>query len=195
MKMLRSTKICAKCGSRIFIQGFNYQHRISYIMKRDGICYDCAFWEDLIEYPPKNIEILGTKCLKVYPGITKKELGVLLGGKGKTRYFLRTDRSVICSNDIWIIGEIPKRFKDKLQPTIIEITEKAYKQLKRNNKQCQARACFDRYHCFRYNLEWEKEHGPFNIIPQNWRVGNERCRFRIDPSEILTDESSVQHEP
>lgn len=195
MKMLLSTTFCTKCGSRIFIQGFNKEHRLSYIMKRDKVCYDCAFWEDIIEYPPKYTEVVGTKCIKICPGISKKELGVTLGGKGKTRYFMRPDMSLLCSNDIWNIGEIPERFRDKLKPTLTEITEKAYKQLTRNDKLCQARACFDRYHCFRYNIALEKEDGPYNTVPQNWRIGNEHCGFRIDPSEILTDESSAKQQP
>lgn len=195
MKMLRSTKICAHCGSRIFTQGVNNEHRLSHIMKRMGICYECAFWEDFIAYPPQYTEVLGNRCLKICPGISKKEIGVILGGKGKTRYFMRPDMQVFCSNDIWQIGTIPERFRTQLTPTLIEITERAYKQLKRNNKKCQARACFDRYNCFRYNLELEKENEPYNKVPANWKVGNEHCGFRIDPSEILSDESNVTQTP
>lgn len=191
MRMLRSTKICQKCGSRIFIRGFNEQNRLAIIMKRMGICYECAFWEDLIEYPPENMEILGQKCLKISPGITPKGVGILLGGKGKVRYFLRPDMTVLSSNDIWHIGIVPERFRDKLKPTVVEITKKAYNQLRRNNKKCQARACFDRYNCFRYNIELEREHGPYNNIPKNWKVGGEHCGFRIDPAEILSDEDSL----
>lgn len=195
MRLLRSTKICAHCGSRIFTQGFDDQHRLSHIMIRKGICYECAFWEELIAYPPQDTEVLGNKCLKICPGISKKSIGVILGGKGKVRYFMRPDMQVLCSNDIWQIGTIPERFRNQLTPTLVEITKKAYKQLKRNDKKCQARACLDRYHCFRYNLELEKEHEPYNKVPVNWKVGNEHCGFRIDPSEILSDESNVTQQP
>lgn len=49
----------------------------------------------------------------------------------------------------------------------------------------------DRYHCYRYDLNVEKESGPFNTIPPKWKVGEEHCGFFINKEDIAIDESSV----
>ena len=175
------------------MQGFNTDDRITKMMDKMQICYDCAYWMNIINYPPPYMEIVGNKCLKVYPKVNNRDKSMLLGGKGKIRYFIRTDWSkMICSNDIWLIGTIPKIFRKKLVPTLIEITSDIYKRLQMNSNQCSARGCFDRYHCLRYNLEIEKDHiGTFNKVPSTWKVGNEHCKDFINILKLPNDDSSV----
>ena len=175
------------------MQGFNTDDRITMIMDREKICYDCAYWKNLINYPPPNMEIVGNTCLKVFPKVEKKEKTMLLGGKGKIRFFIRTDWSeLVTSNDIWPIGTIPEIFKEQLKPTLIELPKNIYKKLEKYNRRCKARGCFDRYNCFRYELEIEKDKiGAFNKIPPAWKVGNEHCRYFINLTEIQNDDCSV----
>lgn len=189
-KLFSGVRLCKCCGTRMLFQGYNTQNHLTYIMEKKQVCYECAFWQDIIQYPPEYLEIIDNKCLRVYPVANKKDKTLILGGKGKMRYFIRPDYSVFRSNDIWTIGTIPDRFASKFHPTAIEVTLKAYRQLQQNNKRCQARACLDRYHCFRYNLALEQETGPYNSIPANWKVGNERCRSFISFNEILSDSSN-----
>lgn len=75
------------------MQNYNTQNRIAHIMVRDGVCYECAYWEDLIAYPPEYMEVVNHKCLRLHPVADKKDKTLILGGKGKMRYFMRTDGS------------------------------------------------------------------------------------------------------
>lgn len=155
-------------------------------MKDKQICYECAYWLSLVDSPPSNLEVVKGMCVQIFPEADKRDKTLILGGKGKMRYFVRPDRSVIKSNDIWKIGKVPKFFLPSFPDTLIEITQKAYKKLNRTNIKCQARGCYDRYHCFRYNLELESNgKKPFNIVPSNWKIGEEHCRYFINMTEIL----------
>lgn len=178
-KLLNSVRKCSQCGRRILEQGYLVENRLSHIMRKDRICYDCAFWQDLADYPPKHLEIVGNVAMKICPVADRRNKTILLGGKGKMRFFMRENWRVFQSNDIWIIGTVPERFRKLFEPTAVEISREAFCKLQSNHKKCNARACFDRYNCFRYNLELEKD-GPFNKIPVNWPKRGERCRYFID---------------
>lgn len=191
-KILKGIKHCSHCHSRYFAQGYNTEDRITMMMDRYKICYDCAYWQNIINYPPKNMEIIGNKCMIVLPFVEKKDKSMLLGGQGKKRFFARYDLSLVCSNDVWSIGTVPEIFRGQLKSTLFEINEKTYNKIKRNGHKCSARGCFDRYHCLRYSIELEKDHiGEFNKIPPAWRIGNEHCPDFIDMFKFSCDESSV----
>lgn len=194
LKILNGVRFCKYCGSRMLFQGYDIQHRFTYIMNRDTICYTCAFWQDILEYPPECMEIIGSRCMKIYPVADKKDKSLILGGKGKMHYFVRHDLSIFQSNDIWLIGTIPENFRDRLKPTAKEITQKTFIKLQRNPMKCKARGCFDRYHCLRYNLELE-QNGAFNSVPLKWKVGDEHCKFFIDIDNSYIDDSSVTKNP
>lgn len=184
-RILSKLTYCSLCGNKIWMQGYNIQSRITHIMAKNRVCYDCAFWTELIAYPPEYMEVVKNQCLRLHPVADKKDKTLILGGKGKTRYFMRTDGSLIQSNDIWTIGTIPERFISQLPTTAIEISFKAYRQLKKSQKKCYARACLDRYHCFRYDRTIEDdERGSFNAIPPKWNVGDEHCGFFINIQDI-----------
>lgn len=189
-KILNGVRFCRHCGSRMLFQGYDLQHRLTHIMNRDTICYICAFWQDILEYPPEYMEIIGNKCMKIYPVADKKDKSLILGGKGKMRYFVRNNLSVFQSNDVWLIGAIPENFRDRLKPTAKEITQKTFIKLQRNPMKCKARGCFDRYHCLRYNLKLESS-GAFNSVPLKWKVGDEHCKFFIDIDNSYIDDSSL----
>lgn len=192
-KIFNGVRRCKCCGNLILFQGYDENSRICHIMERKMVCHDCAYWLDLIKHPQKDMEILDHECLIIHPHIAdKKDKAIILGGKGKKRWFIKPGGTLIASNDIWIIGTVPERFQNSLPPTVYEITLKAYNQLKRNPRCCISRACMDRYHCFRFDKSLEEENGPFNIVPEKWKVGGEHCGFRIDPKEILSDDSSAQ---
>ncbi len=191
IKVLKKVRSCSMCGKNIWGQGYEQDSHISHIMARDKVCYDCAYWKHLIDYPPEYLEVLDNKCIRLHPVADRKNKALLLGGKGKMRYFMRKDETVVQSNDIWIIGTIPERFRNLFPATVSEITPKAYRQLKKSTKKCKARGCMDRYHCYRYDLNVEKESGPFNTIPPKWKVGEEHCGFFINKEDIAIDESSV----
>lgn len=189
-RLLGGIKFCKICGTRILMQGYNPQNRLAHIMSSKQICYECAFWEDLIAYPPEYMEIVGNKCMRIMPMVQTKDKSIILGGKGKKRYFIRPDWSLFMSNDIWIISTIPQFFQKKLLPTATEISKSLYERLLKNNKRCQAIACFDRYKCLRYKNELEVN-GAYNKVPAKWKPGNEYCKYFINIDNLTPDERSV----
>lgn len=192
-KILNGVRFCKCCGARMLFQGYNIQNRFAHTMNKEGICYDCAYWKDIIAYPPDHLEIVGDLCMKVYPVSDKSDKSVILGGRGKMRYFRRPDHSLFTSNDVWVIGKIPGRFKSEFKTTAIEISLNTYRRLTKDNRKCKARACFDRYHCFRYDLALEDDDmGAYNSVPTNWVPGDEHCKYFMDMGKLsLTDEGSV----
>lgn len=191
-KVLSKVKRCTLCGNKIWAQGYDIQHRISRIMFQKNICYDCAYWEELIAYPPQYMEVLENQCLRLHPVVEEKKKTIILGGKGKMRYFMRSDGTLFRSNDIWQIGLIPERFRSQLPNTVLEISQVGYTRLSKDKRKCFARGCFDRYNCFRYDLTIEDtDSGAFNTIPPKWKVGDEHCRSFLNLSEILSDPSSL----
>lgn len=194
-KILKSFKKCFVCGNRIYFQGYTDKDDLTQIMKEKTLCYQCAFWERLITERPEYLEIVGNKCLRIFPLVpykVKLDKTVRLGGKGKRRYFMRDDWSVFESNDIWVVGIVPDRFADKLKPTAVEITKQAFRQLGFNCKKCKARACFDRYQCFRFDLSLEQDRmGAYNQPPSSWEIGGEHCRYFLDKNNVYIDENSA----
>ena len=190
-RLLNGVRLCGCCGARVLLQGYHTKSRLAYIMKKEGICHDCAFWKDIAAYPPENMEVIGNVCMRICPSADGKDRSLTLGGGGRRRFFMRPDRSVFESNDVWTIGKIPQRFQPWFKTTAVEIPSSLYKRLSKNRRVCQSRACLDRYDCIRYNLALEEEKGPYNKVPSGWKSGDEHCGFFIDRRIILTDESSV----
>lgn len=190
-RLLNGVRRCGNCNKRILMQGYNINKHIGELMDKCCICYECAFWQELIDYPHADMEVVGNQCLKVGGVENKWNKVLILGGKGVMRYFMRLDFSTFRSNDVWLIGTIPERFRKQIPPTAIEITSKAYNQLNRNNKRCLARGCMDRYNCVRFDLSLEDKKGAANTVPDSWKVGDEHCGFRIGFENIINDERNI----
>lgn len=184
---MQKIRKCRECGKRILLHNMNPQQRITRIMKDDSLCYECAYWYEILNYPLSYQEIVNNVVLRVYPEDKEPDPTKILGCRGKYRYFQRSDNTLFCSNDVWIIGKIPEHLQKHFSDTAIEITKKAYLRLVKNPNKCHARGCFDRYECMRYKIELEKESGAFNQIPSKWKIGDERCRFFLNKSEIIKE--------
>lgn len=80
------------------------------------------------------------------------------------------------------IAKIPERFRKQLPDKFRFISEKTYLQIiKRGNRECTAKGCWDRYRCFWYNKEkMEPDNKPYNIIPHYHNIGDEECESFID---------------
>lgn len=193
-QLLGAVSFCSQCGCRLLLQGYMEDHRLSRIMQQRHICFECAYWGEMKEYFPKHYEVMGNMVLKIIPEVTEKDPTILLGGKGKIRYFVRTsDNTLFKSNDIWLIGTIPGRFKDNFKPTVIEVNGYCYKRLLTFKRKCKSKACFSRYRCFRYDLSIEVKNGPYNKIPKFWDFNRSYCKFfmdNTDPQLIIATSSN-----
>lgn len=184
--LLNGIRFCKLCGARMLFQGYHEEHRISMLMHKHKICYECAWWEEFIKFPLANSEVVNGKVLKICPEIDKKEKHVRLGGKGKLRYFYLENKGIsIRSNDVWAIATVPERFRDRVPDTAIELSNMGYTKTK-DKKRCYSKACYDRYNCFRYNIQKEiKEGGPYNTIPGFWKPGASQCKYFLSKHNPL----------
>lgn len=179
-KLLNGIRFCSKCGSRILFQGYNVSQRIGNIMDKTKVCFDCAYWEELIKYPPQHLEVVGDRLLKVFPEVQHPCRSQILGGNGKMRYFIKANGELVCSNDVWNVATIPDKYKAHFPPTLKEISRTIYNRIQKYPAKCTAKGCYDRYFCWRYDVAIETAAGPYNIIPKNWMAGNEKCKYFID---------------
>lgn len=185
-------KRCKCCNSVFLMQGYNKKDPLTQTMEEEQICYDCAYWKNIISNPPQYMEVSNGKCIRIFPEVKRKNKTMILGGKGKMKYFIKRDMTFIKSNDVWQIGVIPKIFQEQLPDTVAEVSSIRYERFKngKNKNRCSARGCLDRYHCIRYRLELENDHiGAYNKVSPGWKPGAERCKFFINSK--AGDDSNV----
>lgn len=175
---------CKMCGNLFILQGFIEKSRMTRLMEKHHICCECAYWKNLIDYPPKGLEVVYDVALKIMPFVEKKDRTAILGGKGKTKYYMRMDGTVFKSNDVWTLGKIPLRFRDSLPITAWEIDSKTYKKICNMPLSCHSKECLDRYRCLRYRCIEERGKKPYNNVPLKWKAGGEHCIYFIDHAKI-----------
>lgn len=178
-----STNTCSCCGNVQELSDFDMKFPIPQKMKAEQLCFSCAFWKDKIEHPPEHRQIINGVHYTVHPW-SEVRLG-FMGHSGSVFYIRETNGSIHKSNNVWCQGDIPGRFKKDLQDTAAFITKDAFAKIKRHDGGlCQAKGCWDRYHCYWYNLELESNQQPYNVIPKSHVVGGEECESFINKNEV-----------
>ena len=173
-KQFHKPIVCNHCGRKFWNHGWAFSPLAEFANKH-GVCLECAKWLQFASKRQKGVEVIDGVVWRILPK-QEKRYGAILGGKGKNVYILKKDGTAIESNDIWQIGTVPELFRERIPDTAYWVTDKKMgKRLVSENFQCEGRQCYDRYHCYRYDYTQEFEDGPFNKIPKDWVVGNERC--------------------
>lgn len=181
-KCTHSHFLCRYCGSLICLEDYNKKLPLPQVMKSEQLCFSCAYWKNKINNPAPNHQIINGKYWIFEPWSDKPLL--FAGHGGKTFYIILNDGGVLRSNNIWCQGEIPQRFREALPDTAKFITRTAYYKVKNQPCfQCQAKGCWDRYHCFWYNISQEIGE-PWNIIPNDHKIGEECCEIFLDKSKV-----------
>lgn len=139
------------------------------------VCNDCANWLKLAASKNANLEVIAGVCYDIQPPQKNIGAGDMLGGDGYMHYILKKNGEIKKSNDIWKYGEVPQCLRDRLPDTGWWISGKLFHRLRRGRFECQNIGCYDRYHCLLYNIKQEYESGPYNAIPRDWLVGDEKC--------------------
>jgi len=150
------------------------------------VCYDCAFWYLFFssrKYKKEHdYEIIGGHVYVV----NNEETGDVIVYNIYRVYILYHNGSVQSYNDCFHIGKLTEPYRKKHKDTAKFITQKLYNRLKnRQNFKCQAKGCYDRYNCMFYHPEEHEQNGPFNQIPNDWVVGNEKCPHFANRNDIL----------
>ena len=173
---------CSICGSKDDMNGYDDNSQIPKLMKEQHICYHCAYWKDIITHPPLHMEIIGGIAYVANPFV-HRPWHVIKAHFGKEFYIRRYNRSVVRINNLWTIGKVPDNFRKYLPDTANFLSLMTYQKLSKDNHQCYAKGCWDRYHCLRYNKQIEKD-GPFNTVPASYHIGDEQCPSFINITEL-----------
>ena len=147
------------------------------------VCGDCAIWLDFIKSPKPCMEIIGGICYEFLPPQRDIGAGDTLGG-GRMKYILKKDGSAKKSNDIWKIGEVPYHLREQLPDTGWWCSRSVFQRMQRMPFICRNQGCYDRYHCLRYDFRQEYETGPYNAIPKDYCIGDEKCKSFVNILEI-----------
>ncbi len=178
-------QVCHLCGSPIELESYDQKSRLTKKMKHERLCFNCAFWTDKFENPPKGREIINGSHYILHPW-NNDRFGRFNGFGTGGFYILHNDGTVLRSNDVWFQGNIPERFKDKFPNTARAITRSAYTKLKDNVLfKCDRKGCFDRYHCFFYHADEIEKNGAWNEVPANHVIGGEECELFLDKDKIF----------
>ena len=180
---------CLSCGSHFNLRDFDIKLPLPKIMQRERLCFTCAFWKDKINNPLPNRQIIDGAHYTFSPWAIQPQ--TFIGHGGQVFHILLNDGAVIRSNNVWCQGEIPERFRSMLPNTARFITKKAYNKLKSQPLfKCQSKGCWDRYHCFWYDMTLE-ENGAWNKIPNSHKVGDECCESFLDKSQVFINRDSI----
>lgn len=172
---------CSICKSEYDLNDFELRNPLPQLMKARGLCFSCSFWTDKIESPAPNREIINGEHFIFSPDNPNQ---YFKGNGGKPFYAIHNDGSIISTNNMWCQGTIPDHFKSKLPDTARFISKQTFQKLQNNPFKCKAKGCWDRYHCFRYDLSIEEKSGAWNAIPEKHIVGQEECESFINKNEL-----------
>lgn len=171
--------ICSCCGAVVDIDAYVIRHRLFKRMKESSQCFACAFWHDIAENKKNGQEILNGHLYASKKGRNKKLY----------RHILKNDGTVTTLTDAWYYGAIPEHLQSILPDSGRLITQKAYRIIKDNpHFQCHSKGCWDRYHCYWYNVQNMEMDGPWNVVPAEHKIGDELCESFINKENMFIDE-------
>lgn len=174
--------LCKYCGSQIHLEDYDKKLPLIQMMNNEQLCFSCAFWKNKIDHPTPNRQIINGEHWVFEPWSDKPLL--FAGHGGRVFYIMLNDGGVLRSNNVWYQGEIPQHFRESLPDTAKFITRTAYYKMKNQPSfQCQAKGCWDRYHCYWYDMSLEAN-GPWNEIPASHKIGDECCESFLDKTKV-----------
>lgn len=172
-------KTCLCCGKPYNIKDYVKTCELLPLMQKNQLCFSCAFWTNLAENPKDNQQIIDGKCYQFEEWDRFNSTYV-----EPTRYVLIVSKRIaIKSNHMKYVGKVPDFFEKKLPNTAKLIDKSTYHAIQKNQGyNCQAKGCWDRYHCLWYNMP--EPDGPWNKVPARHRIGDEFCPIFIQKSKI-----------
>lgn len=175
--------VCTSCGMTEDSSKFSSTSSLRPIMEANNLCFHCAFWFDKIQHPDENCEIINGKYYIFETILYPKSILDKLCRKDIC--VIHSDNTVRIGNHVRLLGVIPPLFRPSLPDTAKYIGKKLFRNLEDDLNPCSAKGCWDRYHCFRYDLSAEPP-TPWNVIPKSHKVGDERCYRFINIKDIPT---------
>lgn len=169
---------CNICGQTIRQKNYDPLSELSQLAEQRHICCICAFWVYLHEQHIKGLEVIRGSAFIIRP-YTRRPINLLQAGYGQEHYIRRFDGTLIKSNNVWYQGAVPDIFRQYFPDTADFLTLMGYQQLLNDPFVCNAKGCFDRYTCFRYNIKADEKQ--YNTLPANYVPGSENCPSYVTP--------------
>ena len=175
---------CSMCGKPDNLGYYNSSCDLLDMMRERKLCYQCAFWTTLLGNLPEHYEVIGRRMYIVTPIPESPDTYEGGGVQGADSFIYKPDRTFYRSLHTCEVGKIPEAFDKHFPDTAMFCTAMTYSRLIRNDFICRGKGCWDRYHCLRYDMACEKD-GPFNIIPDYYKVGMEECPSFINKNTLF----------
>lgn len=178
--MAREFITCKKCGKAIDAYYFSDKPQVLSKIRESELCFDCLFWQDFINNRPENIKIIDGCAWQFIPLKTpffkyhcnRPEIKCI---------FSPTTKKLFHATQAKLIGRIPKLFEDELPTEYRFVSGDTYFRLQKYMcNHCRSKGCWDRYQCVWYDESITEPNGPWNRIPKNHKVGDEKCERFIN---------------
>lgn len=178
---------CKKCGRHCDLEFFDHTAPMTKYMRQKGLCFHCAFW-DKFENEPEKYEVVGGN---IYEHGSPLFMINTKSGKVRLRYFIGFDRKLKKLHFSRFIGKVPEGMD--IPDTGVFIAMSTFKRIEnKENYQCRAIGCYDRYHCLYYDAAKMEPDDPWNKVPERHKVGSERCPTFINKQRIFTNKNTEQ---
>lgn len=171
---------CKHCGKQIDLDTFfTPVQSLTAPMRKNQLCFECAFWMDILKDPPQHSAVVDGSMYIFEPVEHQKAVREM--SKGVSLILDLTNNTALAIKITKTIGVIPQQFRQECPDQYRFITYPAFRAVNRYaGVSCEAKGCWDRYHCFWYNKEKSEPDGPWNKIPTRHQPGDEMCESFIN---------------
>ena len=174
---------CTYCGSPVDLRDYKLSSLQSLMIERK-LCFTCAYWMSKADDMPEHCHVIDGQLIAFNPWKSLGEREILPARGYKPFYIMLNDGDVKRSNNISVQGAVPQYLRHLFPDTARYINKDIYYKVKRHPFfKCQSKGCWDRYHCYWYDMELEKN-GPWNEIPKSHKMGDECCESFLDKTTI-----------
>lgn len=133
---------------------------IGQLMLSENLTFEEAFWRWYDSLGIRTIVINGYAYGLVEAPKSAKT--------GVRRIYVSDEQRLIKAKLLWRIGKTDRHNTARLLPT------DEFNMYASRTYLCNLKGCFDRYNCAWYDME-EEAGGPWNEIPEDWVIGDEKC--------------------
>lgn len=159
--------VCEKCGAIVHPEDYREGTLWKNRMTTQSVCFECAYWLDLIEHPVAHFQIINHQYFSLPPEVDEGE---------PIHHILTHSGHLFDSTRLFNYGRIPERFWQELPNTANFLSHSRYRTIKANQEfECDRKGCWDRKHCL-----WYKGPIDWNEIPESHKVGAEQCPMFIN---------------
>lgn len=103
----RATVHCAECGN---LDHLSFGGEVGQVMEQRGLCFSCAYWSLVNPRDPRSVRVDGVHyCIGDEDARGMRGFG---GSLFRIRWL--ADGKVTESTNLWMAGEIPERWRDRL---------------------------------------------------------------------------------